>query len=35
MMEGVLFHYTVVQSFGICLQINCAVTKDLVNHCYF
>ena len=30
-----LFQYTVIQSFGICLQINCAVTKDPVTNCFF
>ena len=30
-----LFQYTVIHSYGICLQINCVVTKDLVNHCFF
>ena len=28
------FHQTVIKSFGVCLQINCVVTKDPGTHCF-
>ena len=34
---GVYFNFsneTVIQSFGVCLQINCVVTKDPRTHCF-
>ena len=27
--------YDVIQSFGVCLQFNCMVTKDPGTHCFF
>ena len=29
-----LFQLTVIQSLGVCLQINCVVTKDPGTHCF-
>ena len=28
------FSKTVIKSFGVCLQINCVVTKDPGTHCF-
>ena len=29
-----IIQLTVIQSFGVCLQINCVVTKDPGTHCF-